>query len=513
MTHRARQVPRIVLWPDGARSESVDVSPWVESFTHSKQLGAPLGRWSVSLLPYAREDAQQVPTRRLPDLYRRVRPNGLVSLGMEKYGGIGLGLIDSITRTRHRLGGRTHTALTLTGSCMGKTLYNDNVVQASLTVAEWLKFNLHLQNVVGPENTLLQNIKGVWGPTDGRDGAPRFVGQSVEDVIRWIVDSAPSMQVPLLASQGGTGRPGEFLNTERSFATWNGSRVFSEAPHDYQGNVWGFLKSILDEDVYEIWLDTIPRSLYGSLRPDPIPEILLVVRPKPFDEASLDFLPTDENVGIGWNALRTLVDLEKNHVLEEDDVYTEQLGCSDADSFAYYMVTSQHDVMGNQQLVQNGLMFPAVDTYALVRSGLRQYHANLSLILGDRARVQDNDRGYDSLFAGEVTEFRNRLFNWYRLNAWFENGSLTVRGRDHYRVGDPVLLPWLQPAHGDLPGVRFYTQGVTHSWAIGERYQCLLDVARGHNDSTITAAKAEIALDAVGRFPGITPNHLVEASR
>lgn len=510
MTHRRRQLPKVILWPNPDKNESIDVSPWVQSFEFSKQINAPMGQWSLTLLPYARDDQRQVPhNTRIPDLYRRCRPNGLVSFGVDTLGGIGLGMINSPSRRIVRKGPRVGQTLTLSGNDLGKVLYNDNIVQASLTVAEWQQFNAHIGAVVGPNNTLLQNIKGVWGPTGGaRDGAPAFPGRRLDEVIEWIIENAPSMTVPLLASAGGTGRPSEFIDTSRSVTTWNNAIVFSEAPHDYQGTVWGFLESILDRDVYEFWLDTIPQNPFT---PGPIPVPVLVLRPKPYDEARLDFLPTTFSTGNGWKELVTLVDSKRDHVFEADEVFAEQLSHGDDDAFAYYLVTSQHDVMGNVRLVQDGLMFPVVDTYALTKFGLRSYQGDLALVSGDKAAKQDGQASYDPVLASEITEFRNRIFNWYRLNPWFESGHLSVAGRDELRCGDPVLLPYLYPARGELPGVRFYTTAVTHRWSVGEAYTCELQVTRGHNDSVIDLAKTEIAADALKK--GVDISHLAEASR
>jgi hypothetical protein len=510
VSHRRRQVPKVILYPNPDKSESIDVSPWVQSFSYSKQLGQPMGAWQLTLQPYARDDQRQVrPMTALPDLYRRCRSNGLVSFGVDTLGGIGLGMISNVTEVTRRMGPRVAKGLNLSGNDLGKVLYSDNIVQASLTVEEWEQFNAHIGAVVGPNNTLLQNLKGVWGPTDGaRDGAPAFPGRTLQEVITWIIENAPSMTVPILAAKGGSGRPSEFIDTSRSITSWANAIVFSEAPHDYQGTVWGFLESIIDKDVYELWLDTVPKLAFGTA--SPIPDIVLVMRPKPFGEPALNFLPTDY-IGHDWRDLTTLVSGLSDHVIEPDDLFASQLSHGDSDAFAYYLITSQHDVMGNQRLVQDGLMFPIVDTYHLVKHGLRSYTGDLSLVSGDKALKQDGSTGFDPVLANEVATFRNRIFNWYRLNPWFEVGSLSVAGRDSFRAGDPILLPWRTPCFGDEPGTRFYCTAVSHRWSVGEAYTTDLQVTRGHNDSVIRLAKRDIELDAIRR--GININHLAEASR
>ena len=96
--------------------------------------------------------------------------------------------------------------------------------------------------------------------------------------------------------------------------------------------------------------------------------------------------------------------------------------------------------------------------------------------------------------AQAVVEFRNRLLNWYRLAEYYEAGSITVTGRDRYRVGDPVYLPWHWPRRGYRPGVRFYCVGTSHRWQRGGHYTTTLRLARGHNSSVLDTARADIAI-------------------
>jgi hypothetical protein len=123
----------------------------------------------------------------------------------------------------------------------------------------------------------------------------------------------------------------------------------------------------------------------------------------------------------------------------------------------------------------------------------------------DIARTRDADAVETEKRGNQVLEFRNRLFNWYRLNDYFESGSLTVVGHDDYKVGDPVFLPWREAFRGELwkqsrittdlfgEGMRYYCVSVSHRWSYGSAFTTTMNLTRGHNEALIDYAKKHIA--------------------
>lgn len=174
---------------------------------------------------------------------------------------------------------------------------------------------------------------------------------------------------------------------------------------------------------------------------------------------------------------------------------------------SHYLVTSQHELMGNPESLAEGLAFPLTDTYMARRFGLRTMRSALNLVGGDVKRKNDADEDYTGEVAGDVRDARNRLFNWHRLNPFFEQGQLVVAGRDRYRVGDPVRLPWRRaPFSGDL-GMRYYLTGVTWGWSYGQPYQCTLALERGHTSAMVAEITRRIRADA----PAASPDHFAES--
>lgn len=507
--HRAP--PKVVIWPGGTASSRVDLSADVVAFTASKQLGQPAGTFSITLVPRQGNLTWSAlpggPSNlRLPaDVYRQIaRPNVPISIGFEEYGGIMLGLTGRVSRTQVRAGRQVRSGITITGLDMGKALVQDAIIRASLNVKSQADFVAKLKAGLKVDDThpLLVPIYGVFGPKQ-RDGATTFKAQSIQKVVDWILDTVGTMQVPLLSEVlGGSGKLGDYVKTYRTVYTWNDQRVYADSPKTYQGSTWGFLQSILDPNFYELWIDSLPLGTAEA-----IPEVVLVVRPKPFDEPdALDFAETSDDTDLGWNDLRTLVDALTDHDIPEEQVLNLDLGLSDAEAFSFYRVIADHELAGNAQQEQVGLSWPLVDTYAGATFGMRQYDGRLTLADSDVSKTAGNDQERASAVAGQVRDFRNRLFNWYRLNPFFETGTIRVFGRDRFRVGDPVKLRWLMPAVGEEKGLRFYCTGVTWSWAHGQHYTSTLQLTRGHNAGVVQAAKDLISQAA----PQQSPDHFAE---
>jgi len=519
-------MPKVVVWTGDALVSRLDISKEVVSLQVQKTITQPAGSWSITLLPRDEQHSSRSSISRKEWLYRTLDSNRVVSIGFEAKGGIMAGLISRVARTTTRIGDQVAKTLTISGQDFGKLLVQDNIIKGSLTVPDMRDFIEKVKAALGADHPLTIPLKGVWGPEvpayhDKPDTVNTFQGVSVPDVIDWALRNITSLRVPLFKdAYGGDGRASDFISTGNSVTVWNDSRVWSDAPYSYNGNAYGFLRSILDSDFYEIWVDSIPSG-------NDLPLIQLVVRPKPFDEEKLEFATTTEDLGISWTSLRPMINkAQQHHEIAEDEVIQENLGYGDSNALSYFLVSSDHTLIGNSNGLKEGLFYPLVDTWNAKRSGNRPYRATLSLLSADVRRKAAGDLDYDGEVGADVVEFRNRLFNWYRLNPFFEEGTIQVVGRDDFRVGDPVFLPWATPPrssrydfHGPLggsyadeapsKGMRYYCVGVTWSWSFGKAYTCTLQLERGHNDALVNAVVAKILSDA----PAESPEHFVGTGR
>lgn len=520
-THRQAARPRVVIWPDGTAYSRVDLSPIVAGFTTSKSLATPMGQWQVQLLPSLARGTRRYET--YSEFAAQIRPNAVVSIGWDWPGGIMLGLVSNVNHGRSVGRGIANT-ITLSGNDFGKVLVNDHIIRASLTTQDNEKF-IQAITRVAPTNAMIRALPAPWGPTR-EDGGNAFVQARVKDVAEWLLRETPAMTIPVLGGTGGSGRVGDYIRAVVPSA-WNDGRIQAENLWTYQGTIWGFLDQILDRDFYDVYIDSRPRRIIprrarvetyteaeaaakapGTVseeefyptddsRPLDLPDLVLNIRPKPFDEVTLEYLPTTEATTLTWDALKTSTGAE-HHQIPLDRVLNEQMGISDADVFTYYLVQSDYDIAGNPNAAAEGLFFPAVDLYGLQRHGVRAYEARLSLLGSDVRGKETGDADYVQQITSEVIEFRNRLFNWHRLADYFESGQLTVAGADDYRIGDPVYLPWKRPLRGGidfsstLRGLRYYCVATQHQWTLGSPYTTTLSLTRGHNQSLINTASNEI---------------------
>lgn len=498
-THTRQGPPKVTVWTGLTVESRIVLDNDIFTLSVEGSVEGPTYKWALTLLPRG-ADNRQTPgdIRRVSVLYKRLRANQVVSIGFERRGGITLGLIDSVRRTAQHGGPNAAVGLQITGSGIGKVLARDSVIRATLNVADYPDFRAKVEAALGENNPVIFDIPGVWGPQT-RDGVPTFLGVSVQNVVDWLLANAPSMRLPVLApATGGTGLPSDYIGTTKSVTTWNDGRVWSETLSDYQGSVWGFIRGILDADFYEAWVDTTPPR-DGS----EFPTVHLVIRPKPFDEPSYEFAPVAEETGLTWDDLRTMVDGLPHHDIALDEVVSENLGVDDSNAYAYFAVTSQYDLIANTEAQSRGLFYPLLDTYIAKKFGMAKYDARVSLVGGDIVKMAEGDDDYTTEVSSEVFEARNRLFNWYRLNPYYETGSVVVVGRDSYRPGDPVRLDWVELQYGLDRGASYYCPAVRWSWQHGGHYLCTLTLTRGHNAGMMTELQAEILADA----PTSNPSH------
>lgn len=508
-TTRTERGAKVSLWTGSTIDSELKLDQLCTGFQTQKQIEAPTGTWSVDLFP---PEVVSSPNRRAGDirhiseLYSMIRPNQTVSIGWEERGGIMAGLVDGVDEIIQPSGTQVKHGLRLYGKDFGKSLVADNIVFGMVNQATVATIQAEIEAVYGANHPLLRQFLGVYGP-NGRTGEPTFKGSTVEDAARWILENSATIQIPLMDDVIGGGNLADYMNL--NIQDWADAVLYSDALKKQSGNIWNALRSILDLDFWEIRVDTVPDSL---------PVIELVIRPKPFDEDGLDFADVTGDMPITWESLTTrlgpydatvpIIGQEgrplEHWEIELHEVLAARLGISDRDAYSYYLATSKHSMLGSPSMFERGLAFPLIDMHTGARYGTRSYNASLNLIANDRAAEIDSGNLDVGTVASEVRNARNRLFNWHRMNPWFEGGTVQVKGRDRFRVGDPVFLPWRMARGGILgeKGMRYYCTGVNQSWSFGRPFTSTLQLSRGHNSSVITQFKLDVLAKA--KFPNLT---------
>jgi hypothetical protein len=477
MTHETNRC-FVTCWPGNDVDDRIDLSPAVLSFSATNSTSGQPGTFSVQVSAgHGRRWHHGRPTD-VSDLKRVIRPNAVIAIGYRKPGGITMGLVRSVSEQMTMTGGQISRTYIISGESMGCMLTQDEIVVGQIIGPESARFRDQIAQVVGPGNPILMLFPSEIGEVTDEQGrvTQALPGVGVQYMIDWVLDNCPTMRLPLMESVYGDAHPGAWILTDDSVVTWNGARIWNDQLSAYSGNVMGFIRACVDHDFYEIFIDTVATD-------SDVPDVRLIVRPKPFDSPNLEWktTPVQEQTGLRWEDLRCRVSGDENHVIPLDQVFACSLGVSTDVVYTWYEVTCDFEPMYNSEAVAMGLRYPLVDLYLLQRYGVRPYSARLALLGADIVRKAEDSQVYNGETIDEVKEFRNRLVNWHRWSPWMLEGSVQVPMSDDYRPGDPVLLPWAQASVGDELGVRFYCTAVSWSWSIRGTPTCTLTLTRGWN--------------------------------
>lgn len=490
---------RVVFYPRSLEGLNgglggADVSALVMQLQVSRSVNRTDGTWSLTLLANPGDtfaiSGATVATTTTPDALPlsalQLKENTPVVIGVERDGGLCLGLVDRVQRQVNRSGGQVQHTLTVTGRTIGKVLTQDQIAYGVLATPQTGKWNDTVQRVLGEGHPLLVPLQGLWGPED-KDGAITFQARSVTEVAEWALDFCPSVRIPLLQQVfGGEGKPGDFVEIEGP-TDWNEGRVWGESVYTQWGTFDGFLRQVLDLDLYEVRVDERPRDA------SPIPQPVLVIRPRPWDDDDLEFAPLRNDARSYRSEAPRFVDpSEGAHQLNMAEVKGYTLGHGD-EAYSYYVVTSAHIIAGTEEARAEGLFYPLLDLWAARKFGIRQYSARMNLVTPNVVAKYAGDGDYLQSELEELRDFRDRLFNWHRLAPEYERGTITVLGRDDYRPGDYVDLADYTPHRGGEAGTRFYVESVSHYWQSGGTYTTTLEVIRGYNAALVRDVKREIA--------------------
>lgn len=486
--------PRIFVWPQGAIGTPLELGPDVLSMQVSKSVASTTGTFSIAVLPRTEIGGRIVQTSedytRLSEYFRAIEPRSVISIGFEADGGIMLGIVKTRSESHdYTTGQRT---LTISGTDLGIAL-KDPIVQPFIRAGKEADWRATIAAVLGDKHPIIDHTV-LNGVETSREDTPNFLNRSIEDVIEYILKTTGTLQIPILRDAlGGSGKIGDWMDTTFSITSWDRERVWGWNFWNFQGDIEGFVRQVIDPDFYEVRVDTVPPLPIDKNAQ--IGQPVLIIRPKPFDESPYRFA-VDEAPGIDWIGCPTLLDRNAlYHDLPQREAFNLEVSTSDSDAAYWYQVTSSKDPGVTDNAARLGLAYPALDLWIISRfADKKNYSANINLVAGDPDALAASADDLDSTLQDDIAaqqqkatnvqiaiiEKRNRLANWYWANPFFLRGSVTVWGRDKYRAGDKVRMAWLaDPVSGEL-GVTFYVDSVTHSWQAGGRYACTLGLQRGH---------------------------------
>lgn len=214
--------------------------------------------------------------------------------------------------------------------------------------------------------------------------------------------------------------------------------------NNYQGSMYSFFKELIDEPFDQMFFE-----VYDG-------KPTFTVRETPFNE----------NL---WKALPL-------HEVSEDLVVKETLSRNDLETYTLFSVgVSNH--LGTLAGINMGTvgMRPLVYEPYLKKYGIRRLH-RYSNYIGVSNPFDSSDM---------VRKYAIDLFNWNVMNPSFWSGQLTVKGDNHYKIGDRLLYTTSYYTVENNKTVKkkreleFFIEGVSHEFINFTKWTTRLSLTRG----------------------------------
>ena len=485
MEHRS-VIPKIKFLSNES-DVSKDLSQSVIAFQVQKNMNQLAGSFQLVMVPRQSLESEnfQADSRMLSYIYRNVHPMDLISIGVESDGGMMLGVVDNVFRSRTTYNNQVASQIIVRGRDFGKFLIEDNTMFAPSAddgYVSKLRDRLLKTGIVGKNedvtehpllNFFTENRAPKWIDNKGGDIGRTFVGKTISEAISWALKSLSSLRVRLSFDGRTDVAAHELLTIQVS--SRDGDQIATQSHNSFIGSIANLIYAILDREFYEVFIETINENA------------VFIVRPRPYDrigdkisKIGGGFKELTNSDSYLWTDLRTLVDGKVYHEIPEQDIIQLNMGVSDYETFSMYIHNTRQTLYGIPY-EQAGMFYPMMDMFALKRYGLKKRETESSLVPMDIAEKKVKDQ---TEIENKLRGNRDRIFNWNRYNGILESGTVTVRGHDSFKLGDPVKLIDEIAQNGE-PGIKAYLTGYSHSWQYGQPFLSNLQLIRGENEKLI----------------------------
>jgi hypothetical protein len=434
--------------------------------THTKKnLSTNAGTWEVTLAPspYAKEerigrgDFQNI-------VYQSIRPMDCIIIGewgkgfndddMHSEQHFMFGFVDNVYRSYTSLNGRVEKTVNVRGRDATKLFAVDNIAYAPE-----LATNPDLMNAFDNKKVLdfLSYTRG-----SINEGRNVFLNSYIPQAAYWILQNAPSMRIGLDYLQGKTsakGNSSELLSPVDLFQTYLMARadekIFSgdKSLNTYAGSILNYFSALVDENFYELWVDTVPYNSPSNKTPYTRP--CLIIRPKPYDyewEKTNSKGESLDNVFCELNPRNPLTEIKRwndsdngnynwqnfthpiaqsSVTINDEDITNIGLGISDEEVFSLFRVNGMGDVIGSGELNRLGLNFPLIDAMNMKAYGMRELSTESRLT---PPSIDDLSQRYAAKLGTILDRDERNEF----AKAWVTNISILSPGADQPSQTDYV---------------------------------------------------------------------------
>lgn len=439
-----------------AKRPARDQEGMIRSVRCSSIMGVSSGDFSINIKPGKL------------DIFATVSDDDWVDIIFKKFGRkwhTVRGLVTSVRRSRTVMGA-TSTSFVISGKEWGHIF--------DLTPVWFDRFTA--EDLSGAKSYLIYSTKNIGGPVSKVVESFLFDWlRKLEGVGRFAWDMPRYM--PGIKSDSG------FLeNVTLDIRAWaDDPERIAVNPGFMQpsGSVWSLAQQWSDPIFCELFtdLELSPWEATGfqgefapetsGAGPEALPDrtrMTVILRDRPF--------PTMADQGAAWKALPTFV-VPRQSIADDD------LGKGGDERFNAFFVGPQmvQELIGNHAL---DLSRPIWSPKEIKIHGLRRFDLS-----GNYLAKQGASRDM-------ATVLRERARDWYCLNPYFYNGTISLtHGRPDIHKGCKILIPG---ARGPEEDETFYVEGFEHSWTFGQGMRTTLTVTRGWqgSDASLVAAIREM---------------------
>lgn len=174
--------------------------------------------------------------------------------------------------------------------------------------------------------------------------------------------------------------------------------------------------------------------------------------------------PFDKNM---WDKLLT-------HEVTASDVIDEDLSFSDDEHYNLFWAGTTLNPFGTDL---KRVSPPLMNQKNVERYGLSPLEVEIEGLSIDPNNAQNN-----VLMEGMSKEYTSKLKSWYENNHFYLNGSMTIRGKGNYRIGQRLQASGIMK--------EFYIESVTQSFSVFEGWTTSLSLTRGKDYKKTTAPAA-----------------------
>lgn len=481
--------PRISFWSDFYHGKALEDS--LLSVETEKDISQIAGTFNISLKP----SDNMVDHFRSPNQwYDRFDTQDVVGITFDSAnnydkdgdkkidkGAQFLGLIDDVNRKADYSGDSPNRGTNIVGRDFGSLLMDDSLIYL---IEIFLEEGIFSSQYTGIEQSIIEKLKGrhpaftegcwvSYGPRFGGD-LFTFTDAPLVDAAKWIFENASSIRSLVYKSGESKDVVQNLLDTSNYLGQRPGHVcVGGNNLSTYQGNLLNFIRETIDDQFYETFVDTKNGRAY------------LRVRPKPFDRVGdmVDHEKIVEDDGDCWENMRSFCNGEPWITISEDEVISEDIRRNKGNIYSVFTV----EPLVLKNISKEMALIPqrsAIDLYNLLRYGMKAKSAPIKTNYSELS-----GKNMENM----LRECRDRLRNWHLLAPIFEQGTITIRGREDIRIGDKVYLPWFKKDYyyrqkqtdsyfgGKFTGFYFYVTNVKNRWEIENPFTTTLTLARGQN--------------------------------